>query len=290
MGRDDEALKTLAKIFTPARAPSVLNDIKRSLKEDAIRKAQVQKIDLRHDMRFWLFVFLACAIAFFQQASGVNVMMYFAPVVLENVTGNTEIAMFLTIWVGVIQLIGTIIGSLLMDKVGRLPLMKLGSIGACVGLLITSYFIYHSAGLTGKPAIIMGYWTLFGMLFFMLFFAFSWSLGAWIIVSEIFPNRMRSLGMSFAIGALWVSNFIVGQGFPMMNENAWLNSHFNGAFPMWIFAGVMAVSYFFLVRFVPETNGIALEKMEAHVMSKFSHLPEEAYFNTDTKIAGTDKV
>ena len=267
-GKDQQAEKVLARIFNPEYAPVVLKNIQDSLHQEQQHHKEVANIQVHKERRFWFFVFLACTIAVFQQASGVNVMMYFAPVVLEKVTGNNEVALFLTIWVGVIQLVGTVIGSLLMDKVGRLPLLKLGSIGSTIGLLVTSYFIYQSQGLTGQAAINMGYWTLFGMMVFMVCFAFSWSLGAWIVVSEIFPNRMRSLGMSCAIGSLWVSNFIVGLAFPVMNDNVWLNEQFRGAFPMWVFAGVMILSYFFVRRFLPETNGVALENMEEHVMAK----------------------
>ena len=267
-GELDKAEKVLARIFNPEKAKEKLVTIQNTLSEEQDQKSSISKRSLTKDKKFWLFVFIASAVVIFNQASGVNVMMYFAPVVLEKVTGNNEVALFLTIWVGVIQLIGTAIGSTLMDKVGRLPLLKLGSVGATVGLLLTSYFIYQSKGLEGEAALTMGYWTLFGMLFFMLFFAFSWSLGAWIVVSEIFPNRYRSLGMSISIGSLWISNFLIGLLFPIMNDSPWLNEHFNGAFPMWFFAGCMVLSYLFVCRFLPETNGVSLEKMEEHVLSK----------------------
>ncbi|HEC8349177.1 TPA: sugar porter family MFS transporter [Providencia rettgeri] len=266
-GEMAKAEKILTRIFNAEKAKEKLVTIQESIVDERVSKQVDSKQSVVREKHFWFFVFLASAIAIFQQASGVNVMMYFAPVVLEKVTGNAEISLFLTIWVGVIQLIGTSIGSLLMDKVGRVPLLKAGSIGATIGLLLTSYFIYQSNGLVGEAAIQMGYWTLFGMMVFMICFAFSWSLGAWIVVSEIFPNRMRSLGMSFAIGSLWISNFFVGLLFPIMNDNAWLNEHFNGAFPMWFFALSMAMSYFFIVRFLPETKGVSLEKMEEHILT-----------------------
>jgi SP family xylose:H+ symportor-like MFS transporter len=275
IGKETEALKTLTKIFKGDSSKQILAEIKESIHSCEVEEKEMKKTNIWKEKTFWFIAFLACAVAFFQQASGVNVMMYFAPVVLENVTGNTEVAMFMTIWVGVVQLIGTIMGSLLMDKVGRIPLLKVGSVGASAGLLITSYFLYKSSGVTGDAAISMGYGTLFGMLFFMIFFAFSWSLGAWIVVSEIFPNRMRSVGMSLSIGALWVSNFLVGLFFPILNGNEYLSSHFHGAFPMWLFAGVMAVAVIFIFRFLPETKGVALEDMEAHIIAKRDHKSED---------------
>ncbi|HEC8348947.1 TPA: sugar porter family MFS transporter [Providencia rettgeri] len=273
VGREKEALEVTGKIFNPSYAPTVIKSIHDSIHEEQKNKADVAKVHVHRERRFWIFVFIAGAIVIFQQASGVNVMMYFAPVVLEKVTGNSQVALFLTIWVGVIQLVGTFIGSLLMDKVGRKPLLKIGSIGATLGLLLTSYFIYQSAGLQGEAAIQMGYWTLFGMMAFMICFAFSWSLGAWIVVSEIFPNRYRGLGMSFAVGSLWVSNFLIGLIFPVMNDSPLLNELFRGAFPMWVFAFFMLASYFFVNRYLPETNGVALEKMEDHVMASWNKKP-----------------
>ncbi len=269
VGKLEEAQRVLGGIFNKEYAPQVVQDIRRSLHEEQKSKDQLSQLSVHKERKFWLFVFVGAMIVIFQQASGVNVIMYFAPVVLEKVTGNNEVALFLTIWVGVIQLVGTFIGSLLMDKVGRVPLLKIGSIGAMFGLLLTSYFIYQSAGLEGEAAIQAGYWTLFGMMAFMICFAFSWSLGAWIVVSEIFPNRYRALGMSFAIGALWVSNFLIGLLFPVMNDSVWLNEHFKGAFPMWVFAFFMLCSFFFVRRFLPETNGVSLERMEEHFMTKF---------------------
>lgn len=282
-GRDQEALKTLSRIGGPDYAKSVLVEVHESLESDRLRRQQAdRKSDLIRDRRFWFIAAIACLIAFFQQASGVNVMMYFAPVVLGDVTGNTEVAMFLTIWIGVVQLIGNLIGMMLMDKVGRVPLFRVGTLGCVFGLLVTSFFLYRSAGLSGDAAIVQGYLTLAGMLIFMLFFAFSWALGAWIIVSEIFPNRMRAFGMSLSVTVLWVSNFLIGQGFPVLNQNAWLNEQFHGAFPMWIFAGLMALAYLFIRRFLPETNGVALEHMEDHVLAKRNGSSNQHRVNNQT--------
>ncbi|WP_082712238.1 sugar porter family MFS transporter [Vibrio tritonius] len=268
VNRQQEAFTILEKIGGTHYAQQTLANIEDSLVEDNQTKQKKSETkDLLHQRRFWLFAFLGCTVACIQQASGVNVMMYFAPVVLENVTGNTDVAMFLTIWIGVFQLIGTVIGSMLMDKIGRLPLLKLGSVGTVFGLLLTSYFMYYSHGLSGDAAITTGYYTLMGMLVFMLFFSLSWGLGAWIVISEIFPNRMRSVGMAFAISMMWISNFIIGLVFPILNENAWLTAHFHGAFPMWIFAGVMVLATLFIYRFLPETKGVQLENMEEHVMN-----------------------
>lgn len=256
VGRDDQALAMLTRVSNAEHAKSVLREIKESLRQDEQhRKQKLNYGDVR--VRFILFV--GCMIAMLQQVTGVNVMMYYAPVVLKTVTENAQEALFQTIWIGVLQLVGSVIGAMLMDRIGRIPLMRWGTLGTIVGLLITSYALYTQA---------TGYFALFGMLFFMVFYAMSWGVGAWVLVSEIFPNRMRSQGMSIAIGCMWLANFVVAQSFPMINDQPYLFSTFHGAFPMWVFAACCLFSYWFIARFIPETKGVSLERMEDVVMAK----------------------
>lgn len=256
VGRDDQALAMLTRVSNAEHAKSVLREIKESLRQDEQhRKQKLNYGDVR--VRFILFV--GCMIAMLQQVTGVNVMMYYAPVVLKTVTENAQEALFQTIWIGVLQLVGSVIGAMLMDRLGRIPLMRWGTLGTIVGLLITSYALYTQA---------TGYFALFGMLFFMVFYAMSWGVGAWVLVSEIFPNRMRSQGMSIAVGCMWLANFVVAQSFPMINDQPYLFSTFHGAFPMWMFAACCLFSYWFIARFIPETKGVSLERMEDVVMAK----------------------
>lgn len=256
VGRDDQALAMLTRVSNAEHAKSVLREIKESLRQDEQhRKQKLNYGDVR--VRFILFV--GCMIAMLQQVTGVNVMMYYAPVVLKSVTENAQEALFQTIWIGVLQLVGSVIGAMLMDRIGRIPLMRWGTLGTIVGLLITSYALYTQA---------TGYFALFGMLFFMVFYAMSWGVGAWVLVSEIFPNRMRSQGMSIAVGCMWLANFVVAQSFPMINDQPYLFSTFHGAFPMWVFAACCLFSYWFIARFIPETKGVSLERMEDVVMAK----------------------
>jgi SP family xylose:H+ symportor-like MFS transporter len=246
----------LTRVSNAEHAKSVLREIKESLRQDEQhRKQKLNYGDVR--VRFILFV--GCMIAMLQQVTGVNVMMYYAPVVLKTVTENAQEALFQTIWIGVLQLVGSVIGAMLMDRIGRIPLMRWGTLGTIVGLLITSYALYTQA---------TGYFALFGMLFFMVFYAMSWGVGAWVLVSEIFPNRMRSQGMSIAVGCMWLANFVVAQSFPMINDQPYLFSTFHGAFPMWVFAACCLFSYWFIARFIPETKGVSLERMEDVVMAK----------------------
>lgn len=262
VGREDQALAMLTRVSNAQHAQSVLEEIRQSVHQD--RQNHRQKLNFG-DMRVRFILFVGCMIAMLQQVTGVNVMMYYAPVVLKTVTENAQEALFQTIWIGVLQLVGSVIGAMLMDRLGRIPLMRWGTLGTIVGLLITSYALYTQA---------TGYFALFGMLFFMMFYAMSWGVGAWVLVSEIFPNRMRSQGMSIAVGFMWLANFVVSQSFPMINDQPYLFDTFHGAFPMWIFAACCLFSYWFIGRFIPETKGVSLEKMEGVIMAKRYRQPQ----------------
>lgn len=261
VGQDERALRTLRRISNDAHAHHLLNEIKHSLHQDS--QGRTQKPNLR-EAGLALILFVGCMLAMLQQVTGVNVMMYYAPMVLKGVTGSTESALFQTIWIGVMQLVGTIIGTWLIDRVGRLPLMRVGTVGIVASLLLTSYALYAQES---------GYLALIGMLLFMVLFAISWGVGTWVLISEIFPNHMRSMGMSMAVCSMWIANFLVTQSFPMLNEHPVLIERFHGAFPMWVFAGCCVFCYWFVARFVPETRGVSLERMEEVMLAKLKRQP-----------------
>ncbi|ERK16279.1 Major myo-inositol transporter IolT [Pantoea sp. AS-PWVM4] len=198
-------------------------------------------------------------IAVLQQFTGINVMNYYAPLVLEQGSTSKDAVLFQTIFIAVANGIGGFIGMNLFDRFGRLPVMKIGTVGATCGLLIASWGLYtHDSG----------YLTVFGILLFMVCFAMGWGAGAWVLISEIFPEKIRNLGMSLAVSLMWVANFVITLLFPIVNDNAWLQSHFNGAFSMWLFVGFNVVCYVFLVKFVPETRGVSLEDIEKVALAK----------------------
>ncbi|MBK5016762.1 sugar porter family MFS transporter [Pantoea sp. S62] len=266
-GRDDDALAMLTKVSNPQHAQNVLAEIKSSLRNEQAQNSS--KIRFGNSTTRFILL-LGCTLAVMQLITGVNVMMYYAPVVLQTVTGSAQEALFQTIWIGVFQLIGVITGAMLLDRTGRLPLMRFGTLGVIIGLLLLSYALF--SGTTG-------YMALFGMLVFMFFYALSWGVVGWTLVSEIFPNRMRASGMSIAIGCQWAANFVVSQLFPIINDNAWLSATFNGAFPMLFFAVCAVWCYWFIGRYVPETRGVALESMEEVILARRegNPVPETAY-------------
>ncbi len=254
-GRDDDAMRTLTRISNEHHARSVLTEIKDSL-EHKIETSDIGRAVASKGAR-WI-IFVGAAVAMLQQLTGVNSMMYYAPLVLGSVSGSVQNALFQTIWIGVASVSGAVLGSWVIDHKGRLPLFRFGSIGMIIGLLATSWALYTQT---------QGYSALAGMLVYMLLFGLSWGPLTWVLIAEIFPNRIRGVGMSIAVSANWVMNFIVSQLFPMIAQNERLDSLFHGALPMWLFALFTLFSWWFVERYVPETKGIALEKIESVMLT-----------------------
>ncbi|ATU72983.1 MFS transporter [Komagataeibacter rhaeticus] len=254
-GRDHDAMKTLTRISNERHARSVLTEIKDSLEHKVEASALGRAVSSRGAR--WI-IFVGAMVAMLQQLTGVNSMMYYAPLLLGSVSGSVQNALFQTIWIGVASVSGAVLGSWVIDRKGRLPLFRIGSIGMIIGLLIASWALYTQT---------QGYSALMGMLIYMLLFGLSWGPLTWVLIAEIFPNRIRGVGMSIAVSANWVMNFIVSQLFPMMAQNHRLDALFHGALPMWLFAGFTLLSWWFVERYIPETRGVALEKIESVMLT-----------------------
>ncbi|MGR5065478.1 sugar porter family MFS transporter [Photobacterium sp. DNB22_13_2] len=254
-GKVDEAKDTLSRISNPKHADQLIGEIQASLADSNVPGKK--QVSLRSPLLFAILV-IGTFVAAAQQLTGINVIMYYTPEILRPITGSTENALFQTTFVGIVFILGNALGMYLIDKVGRLPLMKYGTFGCAVGMTVVGYVLY-----TGTE----GYAALFALCLYVVSYATSWGCACWTMISEIFPNSIRSRAMSIAVGAQWFTGFIVTQSFPMLNDNAFLREHFNGAFSFWLFAILSLICMFVVVKFVPETKGVSLEKME-EVMAK----------------------
>jgi SP family xylose:H+ symportor-like MFS transporter len=154
---------------------------------------------------------------------------------------------------GVVNLIATLFAIRLVDKMGRKPLLYIGSIGMAISLAVVGIAIHFNAS---------GNWVLPFLLLFMASFSISWGPIVWVLLSEIFPNKIRSLALAISVFIQWGANFAVTQFFPSLVENQWLNAHFNGAFPFYLFSVICFVSFVFVNKLVPETKNISLEQMD----------------------------
>ncbi|KEA53672.1 MFS transporter [Mangrovibacter sp. MFB070] len=260
---ESRALKVLEKVYSGFSTQEVRN-VFDSMKADTspVQAAEGNRSEnLKNSPVLKYILVVGCCIAILQQFTGVNVMNYYAPLVLQN--SSTEVVMFQTIFIAVCNMVGSFIGMILFDRYGRIPIMKIGTIGSIIGLLIASWGLYtHDTG----------YITIFGILFFMLLFAISWSVGAWVLISEVFPEKIKGFGMGLAVSLMWIANFMISLVFPIINDNVYLQEKFGGAFSMWIFVVFNIVCYLFISRFVPETKGVPLNEIEAVSARKLQSL------------------
>ncbi|WP_071290353.1 sugar porter family MFS transporter [Erwinia billingiae] len=202
-------------------------------------------------LRYALIV--GCSIAVLQQLTGASIVMYYAPLILDNGDMSKDTVLFQTIFIGLLNAIGAFVAMNLYDRFGRLPIMKIGTAGSVGALLLLSWSMVEQQS---------GYLAIFSALLFMVMFSVSWGAGCWVLISEIFPPRIKSYAMSLAISLMWVFNFLVTQFFPVINEIPVLYQTFHGAFSFWIFAAINLLCLIFLIRYVPETRGVALDDIE----------------------------
>ncbi len=231
--RDEEA-KRIIKQIEGENTKNKIAEIKMSISNQGDSLKQLWAPGLR------IVLIIALALAFFQQSTGINAILYFAPEILKGISDATsDIALLQTIIIGVVNLLFTIVGIFAVDRLGRRPLMLLGYAGMGIALF--------ALGITTTISSTQGVGALIMILIYIACFACSVGPITWVILSEIFPTNIRGRAMSIATIVLWAANFLVSQTFPMMNGNDWLIRIFNHGFPFIIYGlfCVLALSFHF---------------------------------------------
>lgn len=256
-GRDKSALDTLTKISNGKHAQTVFNEIKSSLPQNA---SQTHTTRFRLNKTAVPLLIVGIGLAVGNQISGINVIQYFGPSLLKNVFPDAGSALLQTFWLSVCQFVGVLIGMSLIDRVGRRKLLLMGAIASCVFLTYSFVaFYYH---LPGMLAVI-------GLFAYMIFFGITWGQIVWTVLGELFPTEIRAVCVGISICMMSVANFIISTTFPIMNSNPWLLEIFHGGFPLLLFAVFSLGMYFFTFRYLPETAGVSLEKIQHLVLEKF---------------------
>ncbi|MBN2815006.1 MAG: sugar porter family MFS transporter [Bacteroidales bacterium] len=242
-GRNDDAFNVLVKTSGKEYASADLKEIEESLKsqeESTFRDLLAPKIKP--------LLFIGAILALFQQITGINTIMYYAPKIFANVGQSNDSALLQTILIGGTNLIFTLVAMVLIDRFGRKLLIIVGSTGMMLMLAGLSglFFTQQTTGVL-VLTFILGY---------IAFFAASLGPALWVVVAELFPNRLRSKGMSVAIVSLWIACAIVSIAFPVMLEKL------SGGFTFLIFALICLVNLLFVLKYVPETKGKTLEELE----------------------------
>jgi SP family xylose:H+ symportor-like MFS transporter len=247
-GRVDDALHVLSRIGGEARAQAELAEIRETLAQEGGSVWDLFQPAMR------VVLLIAVGLAVLQQVTGINVFLYYAPEIFKKIShAGSDVALLQTVVVGAVNMLFTFLAIGTVDRVGRKPLMLIGAAG--MGLCLVAMGLAAYVGSTGAGVLVF-------VLGYIACFAMSVGPVTWVILSEIFPTKIRGRAMSLATFCLWTANFVVSQTFPMMDQNEWLVARFHQAFPFWIYALMCVIQFVFVWRLVPETKGQSLEQIE----------------------------
>ena len=203
-------------------------------------------------------ILLAFTIAMFNQMSGINAILYYAPVVMQKAGATADAAFMMSVAVGFMNLVATMAALTVIDKIGRRKLMIVGSIGYLVSLgFLSGLFFYYETVMKGQFSGASSILVLIGLLVFIAAHAFGQGSVIWVFISEIFPNRIRGRGQSLGSLTHWVFAWLTSTFFPP------IIGALGGGVAFAIFAVFMVGQLIWVLRVMPETKGVPLEEMEA---------------------------
>jgi MFS transporter, SP family, arabinose:H+ symporter len=242
-GRNDEAMDILTKINDQPQASLEMENIQRSVQLDKTGTLlEVFAPKIRPVL--WLGI----ALAIFSQTVGINAIMYYAPLIFQKTGSGIDSALMQTILIGGTNLVFTVVAIGLIDRLGRRPLLIMGTVGMAIALSIMAY-----AFLTNATT---GYLLIISVLLYIASFAVSLGPVVWVYIAEIFPNSIRSMAMAVCTVTVWIACFVVTLAFPVM-----LN-RLGGGISFLVFDAVCLLLFLFLMFRVPETKGRSLEELE----------------------------
>ncbi len=235
--KDEKALSILSRINGLERGKEILSEIKSTV--ESTSKAKLYSYGK-------VVIIVGILLSVFQQFVGINVALYYAPRIFESMGAAKDASMLQTIIMGLVNVVFTVVAILTVDRWGRKPLLITGSIGMAIGMIAISILAFQN---------IIGISTLVFIIIYTASFMMSWGPICWVLISEIFPNKIRSQAIAIAVAAQWAANFFISSTYPPMMEFS------SGG--TYLFYGVMSVlSALFVWKMVPETKGKTLEEME----------------------------
>ncbi|GAB46919.1 sugar porter family MFS transporter [Mobilicoccus pelagius] len=250
VGRTEEAEATSRRLCsTDDEARLQIDEIRASMRADENAK----------DVPFFTpahrkVILMAVAIAFFNQMSGINAILYYAPRVMQEAGASQNSAYLMSVGVGVVNLVATMTALTVIDRMGRRKLMLVGSIGYLVslGFLAGVMFYYERVGFDSTSSLLV----LIGLTVFIAAHAFGQGSVIWVFISEIFPNRIRGRGQSLGSLTHWVFAAITSWAFPP------IVGALGGGVAFSIFFVCMVGQLLWVLKVMPETKGVPLEEME----------------------------
>lgn len=250
-GKNEEAFAILTKIHGEKEALKESLEIKKSLQKDT-KDTKINYIS----KGILTIIIIGSTFSILQQFTGINAVLYYGADIFEKALGfGKEDVLKQQVLLAFVNLIFTFVAMATVDKFGRKPLVYIGATGMLIGFLLLGVTIQQQA---------IGFLSLLGVLIFIASFALSMGPVVWVVLSEMFPNKMRSVAMSVAVAVQWGGNYMVSQSFPMVTASEVNNNAFwNGSLPYFIFSGFIILIIIFTYKFIPETKGKSLEEIEA---------------------------
>jgi SP family xylose:H+ symportor-like MFS transporter len=262
-GRVEEARRMLSRSAEPDEVNAMLDDLAKA-SEVPVKPAPLMAFGMR-------VVMIGIALSLLQQLMGLNAISYYGPQILERMGFHMDAAFLGVLIARSLNLLATMIVVLIVDRVGRKPLLIFGALIMGVSMLaMGALFENDNTGTYGLIAICC----------YMIGLGMSFGPIVWILMSEIFPTPIRGQAMSVAISAQWSANFLVSFTFPVMFGNSTLNGFAHGGFAFWIYGAFGLLAAFVVLRFVPETKGVdgdqvaALWRRESYFSFTFDAPPE----------------
>lgn len=233
-GRHEAALAVLKRVNGEERALIILEEIK------SVSKEKREKL-LTYGLTV---VIVGILLSVFQQAIGINAVLYYAPRIFEKIGGGGD-SMMQTVVMGCVNIVFTLVAIFTVEKVGRKPLLIVGSVGMAIGAFCVALCDeLHVEGILPVLSIIV----------YAAFFMMSWGPICWVLISEIFPNTIRSQAVAIAVAFQWIFNYLVSSTFPALYE-------FSPGFAYGLYGVICVIAALFVWRMVPETKGLTLEQM-----------------------------
>ena len=234
INQNERSFTILERINGTEKAKEILNDIKATVQEKT-EKLFTYGVTV---------IVIGILLSVFQQAIGINAVLYYAPRIFESVGVNGG-GMFQTVLMGIVNITFTLVAIFTVEKVGRKPLLIVGSIGMALGALAVASCDYF--GIKGMVPVV-------SVIVYSAFFMMSWGPICWVLIAEIFPNTIRGKAVAIAVAFQWVFNYIVSSTFPALYE-------FSPVFSYGLYASMCVLAALFVWKMVPETKGKTLEEI-----------------------------
>jgi sugar porter (SP) family MFS transporter len=246
-GQESRAIKILEKIGGKDYAKNEIREIQNTIASQFVHGSNFKEL---LNPKILKLIALGVFIAFLQQWSGANVIIYYASDIFQAAGFNLQEMMVQIVAIGVVMLIAVIVTIFTVEKMGRRKILLIATFAMSILYALIGGAFYTQN--TGTLVVVL-------VLLNLLFYSLSLAPLLWVVLSEIYPNRVRGAAMSIGATAHWLANFLLTFSFPAIKESiGWANN-------FWLYGGICMLGFIVLFRYMPETKGKSLEKIEREI-------------------------